>query len=57
MLLSVQIKPFKDNKILNMVVSLYVCDIPQNIERDELEGVFSCYDGFIDSRIARDKNK
>ena len=40
-----------------MVVSLYVCDIPQNIERDELEGVFSCYDGFIDSRIARDKNK
>lgn len=40
-----------------MVVSLYVCDIPQNIERDELEGVFSCYEGFIDSRIARDKNK
>lgn len=40
-----------------MVVSLYVCDIPQTIEREELEGVFSCFEGFVDARIAKDKNK
>ena len=40
-----------------MVVSLYVCDIPQSIEKEELEGVFSCLDGFVEVRIARDKNK
>lgn len=40
-----------------MVVSLYVCDIPQNIEKEELEGVFQMFDGFVEVRIARDKNK
>lgn len=40
-----------------MVVSLYVCDIPQNIEKEELEGVFSVFDGYIEVRLAKDKNK
>lgn len=40
-----------------MVVSLYVCDIPQNIEKEELDGVFSCFEGFVEVRLARDKNK
>lgn len=40
-----------------MVVSLYVCDIPQNIEKEELEGVFQCFDGYVDVRLARDKNR
>jgi len=40
-----------------MVVSLYVCDIPQNIEKEDLEFIFKNYDGFVDVRIARDKNK
>lgn len=40
-----------------MVVSLYVCDIPQNIEKEDLETIFQNYDGFVDVRIAKDKNK
>ena len=39
------------------MVSLYVCDIPQTIERDELTEIFSCFDGFVEVRIARDRNK
>jgi RNA recognition motif-containing protein len=39
------------------MVSLYVCDIPQNITKEELESVFCCFDGFIEVRLARDKNK
>jgi hypothetical protein len=38
-------------------VSLYVCDIPQNIEKEELEGIFKGFDGLVDCRIARDKTK
>lgn len=41
----------------SMVVSLYVCDIPQNIEKEELESVFSCFDGFVEVRLAKDKNR
>lgn len=37
--------------------SLYVCDIPQNITRDELEKVFSQFNGFHEVRLARDKNR
>jgi hypothetical protein len=40
-----------------MVVSLYVCDIPQNIEKEDLEGIFNIFDGFVEVRIAKDKNK
>ena len=40
-----------------MVVSLYVCDIPQNIEKEELDSVFGCFDGFIEVRLAKDKNR
>jgi hypothetical protein len=40
-----------------MVVSLYVCDIPQTIEKEELEAVFQTFEGFVEARIARDKNK
>jgi hypothetical protein len=40
-----------------MVVSLYVCDIPQNIEKEQLENVFSPFEGYIQARIAIDKNK
>jgi len=39
------------------MVSLYVCDVPQNIEKDELADIFSCFDGFIEVRIARDRNR
>jgi RNA recognition motif-containing protein len=39
------------------MISLYVCDIPQTIEKDELAEIFSCFDGFLEVRIARDRNK
>ena len=40
-----------------MSISLYVCDIPQNITKEELDTVFSCFDGFNEVRLARDKNR
>ncbi len=40
-----------------MVVSLYVCDIPQSIEKEELSEVFACFDGFVEVRLAKDKKK
>lgn len=40
-----------------MVVSLYVCDIPQNIEKEELESIFSMFEGYVELRLAKDKNK
>ena len=40
-----------------MSISLYVCDIPQNITKEELDTVFSCFDGFVEVRLARDKNR
>jgi hypothetical protein len=39
------------------MVSLYVCDFPQNIERDELTDIFRVFDGFIEVRLARDKTR
>jgi len=38
-------------------VSLYVCDIPQNITKEELDSVFKCFAGFNEVRLARDKNR
>lgn len=38
-------------------VSLYVCDIPQNITKEELDSVFKCFGGFNEVRLARDKNR
>ena len=38
-------------------VSLYVCDIPQNITKEELDSVFRCFGGFNEVRLARDKNR
>ena len=38
------------------MISLYVCDFPQDIDREELEPIFSEFDGFIDLRLAKDKN-
>jgi len=38
-------------------VSLYVCDIPPNITKDELDSVFKCFGGFLEVRLARDKNR
>ena len=38
-------------------VSLYVCDIPQNITKDELDSLFKCFSGFNEVRLARDKNR
>jgi hypothetical protein len=38
-----------------MVVSLYVCDIPQNIEKLDLEEIFKYFDGYVEVRLAKDK--
>lgn len=40
-----------------MLVSLYICDIPQDIEKEDLEKLFRDFQGFKDLRIARDKTK
>jgi hypothetical protein len=37
------------------MVSLYVCDFPQNLDRTDLENLFGAYTGFIEARTARDK--
>jgi RNA recognition motif-containing protein len=39
-----------------MIYSLYVCDFPQNLEREDLQEVFQEFEGFLDIRVARDKN-
>jgi hypothetical protein len=39
------------------MVSLYVCDIPQGVERESLEQLFKDLEGFIEVRVARDRNK
>lgn len=39
------------------MVSLYVCDIPMNVERDELVDIFSGFNGYVEVRIAKDRNK
>lgn len=37
------------------MVSLYVCDFPQDLEKEEIESIFAEFDGFIEARLARDK--
>jgi hypothetical protein len=37
------------------MVSLYVCDFPQNLDRGDLERLFGACAGFIEARTARDK--
>ena len=39
------------------LVSLYVCDIPTFVQKEELERIFSNFAGFTEVRIARDKNR
>ena len=40
-----------------MVVSLYVCDFPHDIEKKELYDIFCCFDGFVEVRLAKDRNR
>ena len=39
-----------------MIYSLYVCDFPQDLEKEDIDQIFSEFDGFIEVRIARDRN-
>ena len=39
------------------MVSLYICDIPQNLEQEDLEPHFKDLSGYIEVRIARDRNR
>ena len=39
----------------SQVVSLYVCDFPQNLETQAMVEAFSNFEGFVGARIARDK--
>lgn len=38
------------------MVSLYVCDFPDSLEKDELSSIFHGFDGYIDTRTARDRS-
>ena len=38
------------------MVSLYVCDFPQTLEREELCAVFQNFDGYVETRTARDRS-
>lgn len=38
------------------MVSLYVCDFPQNLEKEELSAIFENFDGYIETRTARDRS-
>ncbi len=39
------------------MVSLYICDVPQHVEKTDLDALFSGFQGFIECRVARDKNR
>jgi hypothetical protein len=39
-----------------MVYSLYVCDFPQHLEREDVSSVFREFDGYVEVRLAKDKN-
>jgi RNA recognition motif-containing protein len=34
-----------------MVVSIYVCEIPRNINKKDIENLFSDYDGYVETRM------
>ena len=40
-----------------MVVSLYVCEIPNNVTKEDLDNLFSEIEGYIETRtkVANDK--
>ncbi|CDW87591.1 rna-binding protein [Stylonychia lemnae] len=38
------------------MISLYVCDFPQTLEKEDLESLFQDFEGFIEVRLAKDKN-
>ena len=40
-----------------MVVSLYVCEIPNNVTKEDLDNLFSDIEGYIETRtkVANDK--
>ena len=40
-----------------MVVSLYICQIPENVTEDDLKNVFSELEGYIDTRIKQISEK
>ena len=39
------------------MVSLYVCDIPTYVSKEDLEHIFQQFMGFTEVRLARDKNR
>ena len=39
------------------MVSLYVCDVPDSVEKEELVEMFGVFEGFIDVRLAKDRNR
>jgi hypothetical protein len=38
------------------MVSLYVCDFPQSLAKEELSAIFESFEGFIETRTARDRS-
>ena len=39
------------------MVSLYVCDMPQTVDKQDLVEIYGRYGGFVEVRIARDRNR
>jgi hypothetical protein len=38
------------------MVSLYVCDFPQSLEKEDLSSIFKDFEGYIETRTARDRS-
>lgn len=38
------------------MVSLYVCDFPQSLEKSELSAIFESFEGYVETRTARDRS-
>jgi hypothetical protein len=43
-------------KSLKSMVSLYVCDFPQSLQKEELSSIFESFDGYLETRTARDRS-
>ena len=39
------------------MASIYVCDIPSHVEKKDIEGLFTKFEGFVECRFVRDKNR
>eukprot|EP00826_Nyctotherus_ovalis_P056471 TRINITY_DN7631_c0_g1_i1.p1 TRINITY_DN7631_c0_g1~~TRINITY_DN7631_c0_g1_i1.p1 ORF type:complete len:352 (+),score=38.33 TRINITY_DN7631_c0_g1_i1:94-1149(+) len=39
------------------MVSLYVCDLPAHVEKEDVHKLFADYQGFLECRLVRDKNR